>query len=147
MSRKEQERRLATRLAPVSRAWQQLADQALAGLGISNSAGWCLVYIERLGEDVRQTDLARAVDVTQASLARTLHQLEAWELVDRIPDRQDKRANNLRLTDKGRSLTIAIEERLVALRSELLAQVPAEDLTAALRVFDALADSIAAKRP
>ena len=42
----------------VARGWRHLADEALAELRVSSSAGWCLVHLARLGPDVRQADLA-----------------------------------------------------------------------------------------
>ena len=52
---------LATGIRPLAGAWQRLADAALATLGISNSQGWALVHLARLGSNARQADLARAI--------------------------------------------------------------------------------------
>jgi MarR family transcriptional regulator for hemolysin len=146
MDRLEIERLLATRLPPVARAWHRCADQMLAGLGVSNSTGWCLVHLKRLGQDVRQNELARELDVRGASLARTLDQLSAAGLVDRLADPDDGRANNLRLTEKGGRLAIEIENRLIELRAELLSTISSEDLLTTWRVCTALGDAIAVKQ-
>ncbi|MCY1166236.1 Transcriptional regulator SlyA [compost metagenome] len=145
MDRSEIERLLATRLPPVARAWHRCADQMLAGLGVSNSSGWCLVHLKRLGQNVRQIELARELDIRGASLARTLDQLSVAGLVDRLTDPADARANNLRLTEKGGRLAIDIENRLIELRAELLSAISSEDLLAAWRVCNALGDAIAIK--
>ncbi len=146
MSRKALERNLATRLNPVSRAWQQLADQALSSLGVSNSTGWCLVWLDRLGEDVRQADLARAIGITEASLVRILHQLEASKLVQRTTNPDDRRANFLLLTQEGQALAARIEARLVDLRGALLADLSSQDIETTLRVLDRLSAAIADRR-
>lgn len=146
MSRKEIERALARRLNPMSRAWQQVADQALARLGVSNSTGWCLVHLDRMGAQARQSELAREIGVTEPSLVRTLHQIEAAGMVERRPDPDDRRANHLFLTDRGRELAGRIEEELVALRHELLAAVSSADIEATLRLCDALTRTIAERR-
>ena len=51
-------RALAHKMALLARNWRQLADGALAEFGVSNSAGWCLIHLDRLGADVRQADIA-----------------------------------------------------------------------------------------
>ncbi|WP_448662933.1 MarR family winged helix-turn-helix transcriptional regulator [Sphingomonas sp. CJ20] len=143
MPRAALERSLATVLSPTSRAWQRLADQVLASLNVSSSSGWCLIYLDRLGPDVGQAELARTIGVTNASLVRTLHQLEAAGLVTRQSDPEDRRANKLRLTELGQARATEIEARLVDMRRQLLADVPDADLEAALRVCAALNDRIA----
>lgn len=132
------EQQLATRLSPVSRAWQRLADQVLASLGVSGSSGWCLIHLARLGPDVRQSEIARAIGITEASLARTLDQVERAGFVTRHADPADGRAKRLRLTADGSALSARIEARLVALRTELLDGLPAADIEATVRVFDML---------
>jgi len=141
------ERALATRMNPASRAWQRLADATLASLDISNSTGWALVYLQRLGEETRQADLARAIGVTEASLVRTLHALEDAGLVQRVVDENDRRANRLRLTNSGVSLALRIDTRLATLRSELLDGVSDAALETTLQVLEHLAARLAEQRP
>jgi MarR family transcriptional regulator for hemolysin len=141
------ERALATRMNPTSRAWQRLADATLASLDISNSTGWALVYLQRLGEETRQADLARAVGVTEASLVRTLHALEDAGLVQRVVDASDRRANRLRLTQTGISLAVRIDARLATLRSALLEGVSDAALETTLEVLEHLAARLAERQP
>ncbi|MHA6717859.1 MarR family transcriptional regulator [Sphingomonas sp. RS6] len=143
MDRSLLERTLATRLSPTTRAWQRLADQRLASLGVSNSTGWCLVYLDRLGPDLSQKELAQAIGITTASLVRTLDQLEQSGLIVRVSDPDDRRANRLRLTEAGLERAKAIETLLAGMRGELLADVPDADIEAALRVCDVLMRRIA----
>jgi MarR family transcriptional regulator for hemolysin len=145
MKRDDLKRRLATRMSSVSRAWRTLADQTLASIGMSNSGAWCLVYLDRLGP-ARQTDLAREIEITAASLVRTLNQLESAGLIERQPDPADKRANRLMLTARGRRIAGQAETQLSALRRDLLAELPDAEIATALRVCDTLADRIAERR-
>lgn len=126
---------LATQLSPVARAWRQHADRILGSLGISNSAGWALVHLERLGQGARQGELARAIGITEASLVRTVQQLEREGLVERIADEDDRRANRLHLTGEGRGLARKAEKRLIELRLDLLDGVSDADLDVAVRVL------------
>jgi MarR family transcriptional regulator for hemolysin len=145
-NRRRLEFALATGIRPLAGAWQRLADAALASFGISNSQGWALVHLARLGPDTRQADLARAIGITEASLVRTLHQLEHAGLIARQPGRDDRRANRLVLSERGATLATAIDERLIALRAELLAGISAGDLATTMHVLDHVAQQIAERR-
>ncbi|WP_159982796.1 MULTISPECIES: MarR family winged helix-turn-helix transcriptional regulator [unclassified Novosphingobium] len=136
----------ATQLSPVSRAWLQLADRILGSLAISNSAGWALVHLERLGKGARQGDLARAIGITEASLVRTMQQLERGGLVERRPDEEDRRANRLHLTPEGKELARKADKRLIELRVELLQGVPDEELEAAVRLLGIVSERAAEMR-
>jgi MarR family transcriptional regulator for hemolysin len=145
-SRRENEFALATGLRPLSGAWQRLADAALATLDISNSQGWALVHLARLGAETRQADLARAIGITEASLVRTLHQLEHAGYVARRSDPDDRRTNRLVLTDAGAAIATGIDARLVALRAELLDGISDADVETTVRVLDTVARRIAERR-
>jgi MarR family transcriptional regulator for hemolysin len=136
MSRNEWERSLAQKLVGLSRRWQTLGDQALARLGVSNSTGWCLVYLDRLGEDARQSDLARAIGIREATLVRTLAQLERGGLIERSPNPNDARANIMRITPQGHGLVAEIESVLAGLREQVLQDVDDAELETMVRVFD-----------
>lgn len=137
---------LATQLSPVSRAWRQLADRILASLDISNSAGWALVHLERLGAGVRQGDLARAIGITEASLTATIRQLEQAGLVERRADAEDRRANRLHLTPAGAGIAGEAESRLVDLRVRLLDGIPDAELEAAVRLLETVSTRLADMR-
>lgn len=146
MSRSELKRALAQKLPQVARSWWQLADEALAELRVSNSAAWCLVHLDRLGLDVRQADLAEQLGITQPSLVRTLHQLEAMGLVERVPNPDDKRSNRIMFTPAGKELTARIEARLSDLRRELLDGVPDAAIEIAVNLMELLGRRIAERR-
>lgn len=146
MTRSDIRRGLAHHMAPVARNWRQLADATLAGLGVSNSAGWCLIHIDRIEGDVRQAALAEALDISQPSLVRTLDQLQAAGLLTREPDPDDKRSNRILLTQDGQDLTGRIEARLGALRDELLEGVPDEVVEVAVHLMELLSIRIAERR-
>lgn len=142
----EPKRALAHKMAPVARAWRQLADTALAEFGVSNSAGWCLIHIDRLGGEVRQNELAESLDISQPSLVRTLDQVQASGLVTRLQHPDDKRSNIISLTPMGQELVARIEDKLGALRAELLEDVSDEVVEAAVWLLDLLSLRIAERK-
>lgn len=133
-------------MASVARMWRQLADTALAEFGVSNSAAWCLIHIERLGGEVRQNELAESLDIAQPSLVRTLDQVQASGLVQRMQHPDDKRSNIISLTETGRELVGRIEAKLDAVRTELLVDVPDGAIEIAVWLLDLLSLRIAEKR-
>lgn len=124
----------ARTLLPLSRLWRQSADRALGGMGVSASIGWALVQLSRLGSDMRQTDLAAAMDITGASLVRLLNAMATAGLIHRRRDADDARVSQIGLTEAGQALATRIEAALEMLRVEALADIPDDDLAAALRV-------------
>lgn len=136
----------ARTLLPLARMWRHAADQALKGMGVSSAAGWALLQVGRLGNDVRQTDLAAALDVTGASLVRLLDQMVAGGLVDRHRDEADARVSRIRLTDQGHALLTTIEATFAALRHEMLQGVSDGDLASALHVAEQLAAAFTRRR-
>ncbi len=136
----------ARTLLPLAKMWRQAADRALSDMSVSASTGWALVQVGRLGDDVRQTDLASELDVTQASLVRSIDQMSAAGLVERHRDPQDARVSRIRLTDHGRTLVTTIETKFASLRAGMLDGVSDQDLATALRVAEQLGARFLADR-
>jgi MarR family transcriptional regulator for hemolysin len=136
----------ARTLLPLARMWRQAADRALSDMSVSASVGWALVQVGRLGDDVRQTDLANELDVTGASLVRSIDQMVAADLVERRRDPADARVSRIRLTAHGRALVTTIEAKFGKLRHAMLEDVPDEDLATALRVAEQLGARFMADR-
>lgn len=124
-----------------SRSWRRICQTTLARFGISEACAVPLLMILRLGDGVHQVAVAQAVGVESPSLVRLLDQLCNAGLVCRTEDPGDRRAKALCLTDKGRELAEAIEGELVRLRRDVLKDIPASDLEAALRVVKAFEDA------
>jgi MarR family transcriptional regulator for hemolysin len=114
--------------------------------GVSEAAAAPLLWIERLGNDVRQNALAEAVGIEGASLVRLLDELQASGLITREPDPADRRANAVNLTEAGWAVVHEVNDALMALRLEVFTSVPRKDIEATLRVFEAI-ESAAAETP
>lgn len=136
----------ARTLLPLAKMWRQAADRALRDMNVSASTGWALVQVGRLGDDVRQTDLAQQLDVTQASLVRSIDQMTAAGLVERRRDPADARVSRIRLTEHGRALVTTIEAKFASLRAAMLDDVSDDDLATALRVAERLGARFTADR-
>jgi MarR family transcriptional regulator for hemolysin len=129
-------------LLPLARRWRAEGDRMLADLGISHANAWVLVEVGRLGDRVRQSDLATRLDMRGPSLVELIDRLEAEHLLARQTDAQDRRKNYVILTESGRAMVGAIETALDRVRLDLVSGVDADDLETAWRVLDQIIRSI-----
>ncbi|KXX65209.1 MarR family winged helix-turn-helix transcriptional regulator [Marichromatium gracile] len=143
--RQERERALTTRLVRLSRLYRQEVNRELARYGISDAQAVPVLHIARDGGGMRQHALAEEIGIRGSSLVRLLDQLCASGLVERRDDGSDRRAKTLHLTAAGEALAERVETALGRLRESLLGPVADDDLAAALRVFEALEQGLAAR--
>lgn len=104
------------------------------------------MHLERLGSGARQTELAEQLGITQPSLVRTLHQLEAMGLVERLSHPDDRRANKLTLTPAGEALAKRIDARLGEVSRQLLEGVPDAAIEISLNLMELLTRRITERR-
>jgi MarR family transcriptional regulator for hemolysin len=131
-------RDLTRDLLLAGRLWRKMARKAASEHGVSEAASSPLLWIARLGENVRQTALADAVGIEGASLVRLLDELQGSGLITREPDASDRRANSVNLTEKGQQVVAEVNEVLTNLRLEVFGDIPRKDAETAIRVFTAI---------
>ncbi len=129
------------------RLWRKIGRQAASRHGVTEAASSPLIWIDRLGDHVRQNVLAEAVGIEGASLVRLIDELEGNGFVRRETDPTDRRANVVSLTEKGRNIVTAVHDELQALRMQIFANLCVEDLEAAQRVFDAVKGAAGREAP
>ena len=120
------------------RLWRKIARHVAAQHGVSEAASAPLIWIERLGDSVRQTALAEAIGIEGASLVRLMDELETSGLITRATDPSDRRANAVKLTERGMAVVREVNDALTALRLQVFKDLPAKDIRAAMKVFDAI---------
>ena len=120
---------LSSSMVVGARNWRKICQTTLVSYGISEACAVPLLMIGRLGDGVHQVKVAQASGMESPSLVRLLDQLCSGGYVCR--------AKALSLTERGRELVQAVEEQLVRLRKDVLADIAANDLEAALRVLRA----------
>ncbi len=123
------------------KAWQDL--QRRADVELDRASASLLKAIMHHGNgSCRLHDIARQLGIEAPSVTRKVQELETKGLLSRIPDPVDKRAANIKLTDKGRDQI----NRLQAARRErlrlLLRTWPATDRTALAALLKQLANDL-----
>ena len=126
------------RISRITRRLRQAIDAELRAYGLTEATWRPLVYVGRLGEGVRQKELATALALEGPSLVRLLDNLERRGLIERRPDGNDRRARGIYLTRPGRTLAAKVAEVSSNIQRRLLASVPPADLAACYRVLAAV---------
>lgn len=120
------------------RRLRQAVDAELSAFGLTEATWRPLAYVGRLGEGVRQKELANALGIEGPSLVRLLDALERRGLLERREDDADRRARGIYLTPAGRELQKRVAKIGSAVQRRLLAEVEPADLDACDRVFSAI---------
>ncbi|TWF49461.1 MarR family winged helix-turn-helix transcriptional regulator [Neorhizobium alkalisoli] len=142
MNDQQAQRRKATSgLLQAASLWRRLAERALLAEGISAARADVLIWIGRLGGGLRQVQLAEAIGHTSNALVRLLDELSASDLIERRPDESDRRANRIWLTPQGEELAARAEDVLNVLRDEVLGDMGSDDLAAAVRLYETIAEA------
>jgi MarR family transcriptional regulator for hemolysin len=126
------------RVARIARRIRQAVDGELRAYGLSEATWRPLAYLGRLGEGIRQRELAQALGIEGPSLVRLLDSLERRGLVERRADERDLRAHGIYLTKSGRALQARVLRISENIQRRLLSAVRRSDVDACDRVFRAI---------
>ena len=124
------------RVARIARRLRQAVDGELSAYGLTEATWRPLAYVGRLGDGVRQKELAAALGIEGPSLVRLLDSLERRGLIERREHEGDRRVRGIYLTPPGRELqrrVLRISDNIV---QRLLAAADPDDLAACERVFN-----------
>ncbi|OWJ65767.1 MarR family winged helix-turn-helix transcriptional regulator [Inquilinus limosus] len=135
------------RIYLIGRLWRREVDEMLGRYGLSDATWQPLLHLFRIGEGLRQRDLADSLGIEGPSLVRLLDTLESQGLIERREDEGDRRAKAVHLTEDGRTLVEGIRGVAAEVRERLLAGVSDEDMVLCLGVLDRIERNIAAGRP
>lgn len=124
------------------RELRRVYDRELAPSGLSLAFALPLVLIAEHPAAMSQRELAERLEIEGPTLVRLLHQLGAMDLVTRQQNPHDHRANTLHLTASGRAAAKRLRRAMDGVRARLLAGVSDSELADALRVFEAVRNSM-----
>lgn len=124
------------RVARIARRLRQAVDADLRSYGLTDATWRPLAYVGRLGDGVRQKELATALSIEGPTLVRLLDNLERQGLIERREDETDRRARGIYLTRTGRELAVRVAKVGTEIQARVLAKVPPADLETCQAVFD-----------
>jgi len=130
------------RLLQVARLWRTALSDALRPTSDVQSGWQTLFWLSLIGQTSTQRELADRVGIKESTLARALDALEKQGLVRREVVENNRRAKTITLTAAAAPVIGSINERAMALRENILADVDPADLEACLRVLAKVRDSL-----
>jgi len=127
----------------LSTAWRREIDQRVRSLALTDATWRPLLYLGRMGDGVRQTDLAAALMIENPSLVRLIDALERAGLVERLEDPDDRRSKRLWMTANGRETYAKAAAIHASLAEAFVKEVSAAELDLCYSVLDRVLRSIA----
>lgn len=124
------------------RRWRSLIDEQLRALGHSASRMEAMAAIAYAPPRATQIQIAKRIGIEGPTLTRTLDMLEADGLVERLPDPTDRRNKHMKLTPAGFDALADMLNLTSKLRSQLLADIPLDDIRANLGFLSILLERI-----
>lgn len=137
------EREFAFQIMDVARLLKTYADQRARQFGISKAQWAVLVRIDR-HEGLKQSELAEMLDLQPISLTRVLDRLAENGLIERRPDPNDRRANQLYLMPTARPLLDQLSVLATDMMKTVLEGLDAKTIERTLRDLGLVKDNLRA---
>lgn len=127
-------RQVVAQLIETSRLLRNHIDQRAKERGTTR-AQWIVLFRLRQQEGLTQVDLADVLELQPISLVRLLDRLVDHKLLERKPDPNDRRANRLFLTPKGRQLVDELDSLRDAIAADVLRDIPENAVESTLQTL------------
>ncbi|HTI03107.1 MAG TPA: MarR family transcriptional regulator [Acidisoma sp.] len=127
----------------VSLAWRREIDLRVRDFGLTEATWRPLLYLGRLGDGLRQTDLATALMIEGASLVRLVDALERAGLAERLEDPEDRRSKRVWMTPAGRETYEKVAAIHVKVAESMVQDVTPEELAVCDSVLNRILGTIA----
>lgn len=128
--------RFSSLLHQTAALWRTTLDRRLKPLGFSQASWRTLIALRREPGGCNQTALADRLGIENPTLVRLLDRMEEQGWVRRVPDPKDRRSKRVELTSASLELAARMEQEVTTLRAELLADLGAEQLEAAITLLE-----------
>ena len=112
----------------IGRMQHRIIEARVCSLGIHPSQHFLLMHLSRMGRFSSQAQIAEELDVSPASVARTLKQLEAGGYIERCGSDVDGRRNEIAISAKGEEMVHRSREIFSRLEAVNYAGFSAEEL-------------------
>lgn len=126
---------LGTLIGETSRIWRTKLNQRLKPLGLSQSQWLVLFHLSKSEGDLVQKELAERIGIEAPTLVGILDRMNRDGWVERSPCEGDRRSKNVHLTEQAHSVLETINAEAVAMRRELLGEIPTAELEQCARVL------------
>ena len=120
-------REVLFQLSDVARSMRTYIDQRAREHGTTRAQWAVLIRLDRQ-EGMTQAEMAEVLEIQPISLVRLIDRLCDQDLVERRPHPQDRRANRLYLTDKGRTMIVQLAPLAREIAGDVLDSLSESDI-------------------
>ncbi|HVJ41786.1 MAG TPA: MarR family transcriptional regulator [Dongiaceae bacterium] len=136
--RKKRQMEFGPRLNRIGQGLRRAIDDEVRALGLTDATWRPLFHLGRLGDGLRQKDLAEALMIEGPSLVPLLDNLELNGLVQRIESPTDRRCKLIHMTPAGEKVYRQTMEIAGKIFTRAMRHVSDEELVVCHAVFDRL---------
>ncbi|HVJ32461.1 MAG TPA: MarR family transcriptional regulator [Terriglobia bacterium] len=140
--RKKRQMEFGPRLNRIGQGIRRAIDEELRALGLTDATWRPLFHLGRLGDGLRQKDLAEALMIEGPSLVPLLDNLEQNGLVERTESTSDRRCKLIHMTPAGEKVYRQTVEIAGKIATKMMRHVSDEELAICHDVFDRLEEAL-----
>ena len=112
----------------IGRMQHRIIEARVRSLGIHPSQHVLLMHLSQMGRFPSQAQIAEELDISPASVARTLKRLETGGYIERCGSDVDGRRNEIAISKKGEEMVRRSREIFSALEADSFADFSPEEL-------------------
>lgn len=120
---------------------QVYLNEALKELGLTASELPIIIYVLK-HEGVSQEEMAQFLSIDKAAIARAVDTLLEKGLVQKKKDELDRRANKITVTEVGKKIEFALNQRLLYWTQYLTKDIEEKDVDTMYRVLNIMVDKL-----
>ena len=140
--RKKRQLEFGPRLNRIGQGLRRAIDEELRALGLTDATWRPLFHLGRLGDGLKQKELAEALMIEGPSLVPLLDNLEANGLVERVERPEDRRCKLIQMTPAGEKVYRQTMDIAGKITARVMRQVSDEELVICHDVFDRLDEAL-----
>ena len=131
------------RMIRIMRMHHRIVEKRIDGLGIHHSQHRMLMRLSCMGRTASQKDIAQAMDVSPACVARTLKALSAAGLIEKT-EGADSRCREIAIRPAGRQLIDASVQTFQRTAAEMFDRIPDEDVEKLIDILERIQENLTA---
>ncbi|MGB0906087.1 MAG: MarR family winged helix-turn-helix transcriptional regulator [Maricaulaceae bacterium] len=135
---------LGTLIHDVAHNLRSVIDKELAPYNLTR-VKWLALGIIRKNPGISQSGLAEKMELGVATVGRLVDRMEERDFVERVPNPEDRRANDLHLTNTSKALISELDFLADNLKATALVGIPDADVETANRVLGQIKTNLRAK--
>ncbi|MBK5072972.1 winged helix-turn-helix transcriptional regulator [Budviciaceae bacterium CWB-B4] len=121
-----------------NRQWQLAMEKSLSPIQINKPQWLVLSAMDELGNGCNLTQIADFLAMEISTCSRAISWLNHKKYIERIEDKNDKRAKVLHITNQGKEMLYQLDEAAQEVRKKMLVNITQEQYALFQQVLDAI---------